>query len=107
MPVQSLTMSDLNLNIPHNLSSEEALVRIKKLLSSLREEHKDLIDNAEEQWDGNNGKFGFSVKGFDLGGVINVNPSSVGINAKLPFMVSLFKGKIEQVITDKAKELLA
>jgi hypothetical protein len=100
-------MSDLNLNIPHNLSSEEALTRIKKLLTNLREEHKDLIDGAQEEWEGNSGKFGFSVKGFDLGGVIEVNPSSVDINAKLPFAVSLFKGKIAQVITDKAKELLA
>jgi hypothetical protein len=107
LPAQLLIMSDLNLNIPHKLSSEEALTRIKKLLTSLREEHKDLIDNAQEEWDGTRGKFGFSVKGIDLDGVIDVNSSSVDIHSKLPFMVSFFKGKIAQVITDKATELLA
>ena len=100
-------MSDLKLSIPHNLSGEEALDRIKKLLVNLKQDHKDLIDKAEEEWDGSTGKFRFSVKGFDLAGTMNVSSSSVDINAKLPFAVSLFKGKISQVITDKAKELLA
>lgn len=100
-------MSDLKLNIPHKLSTEEALGRIKNLLSTLKKDHQDLIDKSEENWVGNTGNFSFSVKGFDLSGIIDVNPSSVDINAKLPFAVSLFKGKISQVITDKAKELLA
>jgi hypothetical protein len=100
-------MSDLNLSIPHNLSAEEALGRIKNLLSNLKKDHQDLIDKSDENWEGNTGNFSFSVKGFDLSGIIAVNSSSVDINAKLPFAVSLFKGKISQVITDKAKELLS
>ncbi|RYZ47709.1 MAG: hypothetical protein EOP49_20555 [Sphingobacteriales bacterium] len=100
-------MSDLNLSIPHKLSTEEALGRIKNLLGNLKKDHQDLIDKADESWDGNAGKFSFSVKGFDLAGLINVNSSSVDIKAKLPFAVSLFKGKISQVITDKATELLS
>ena len=100
-------MSELKLNIPHKLPADEALIRIKKLLTNLRQDHKDLISNADEEWDGNTGKFGFSVKGFDLGGTIRVNDSAVDINAKLPFAVSLFKGAIARVITDKANELLA
>ena len=100
-------MSDLNLSIPHKLTAEEALGRIKNLLSNLKNDHRDLIDKSEENWEGNTGHFSFSVKGFDLSGVINVSSSSVDIHAKLPFAVSFFKGKISQVITDKAKELLA
>lgn len=100
-------MSDLNINIPHKLSSEEATTRIKKLLTGLREEHKDLISDASEEWDGNNAKFSFSVKGFDLAGTIAVDDSSVNIHSKLPFAVSLFKGAISKVITDKATQLLA
>lgn len=100
-------MSDLNISIPHKLSSEEATSRIKKLLTNLREEHKDLIQNASEEWDGSNGKFGFSVKGFDLAGTIQVSDAAVDINAKLPFALSFFKGAISRVITDKASELLA
>ena len=100
-------MSDLNVSIPHSLPAEEALSRIKDLLGNLKNDHKDLVENTEENWDGNAGQFSFSAKGFNLSGTINVNPSSVDIDAKLPFALSFFKGKIAQVITDKAKELLS
>ena len=100
-------MSDLSLHIPHNLSAEEALGRIKNLLGNLKRDNKDLVENAEESWEGNTGKFSFSAKGFDLSGLINVTSSSVDIDAKLPFALSFFKGKISQVITGKAKELLS
>jgi len=99
-------MSDLKINIPHKLSAGEATDRIKKLLTNLRTEHKDLIQNASEEWEGSNGQFGFSVKGFDLAGTIRVSDSAVDINAKLPFALSFFKGAISKVITDKANELL-
>lgn len=100
-------MSDLKLAIPHNLQKEEALKRIRNLLNDLKKDHQDLIDSASEEWEGDTGKFGFSVKGFDLSGRIKVEADRVEIEAKLPFAVSLFKGKISQVITDKATELLA
>jgi len=99
-------MADLKLNIPHQLSTEEATARIKKLLTDLRNDHKDLVENAQEEWNGNAADFRFSVKGFDLAGKIAVSDNAVDINAKLPFAVSLFKGAISKVITDKANELL-
>lgn len=99
-------MSALNLNIPHQLSQEEALKRIKSLLTNLKEEQKDVISNVSENWNGEKGDFRFSAKGFDLAGNIQVNPSNVEINADLPFALSFFKGMIGSVITNKASELL-
>lgn len=100
-------MSTLNLDIPHQLPQEEALLRIKNLLGNLKEEQKQIVSNVQEQWDGNNGSFSFSAKGFDLAGNIQVNPSNVEINADLPFALSFFKGMIGSVITEKAKALLS
>lgn len=100
-------MSDLKLSIPHKLSAEEALARIKNLLNDLKNDHQDMVEQVNEDWNGNAGRFSFSVKGFSLSGSIAVSDSAVDIDAKLPFAVSLFKGKISQVITDKAKQLLA
>ena len=100
-------MSDLKLSIPHKLSAEEALARIKNLLNDLKNDHQDMVEEVNEDWNGNAGKFSFSVKGFSLSGSIAVSDSTVDIDAALPFAVSLFKGKISQVITDKAKQLLA
>lgn len=100
-------MAELKLNIPHKLSSEEASSRIKKLLTKLREDHKDMVQNVTEEWNGNQGKFGFSVKGFNLSGSIEITDSAVDISADLPFALTFFKGAISKVITDKANELLS
>jgi len=100
-------MSKLNLDIPHQLPQEEALLRIKNLLGNLKEEQKQIISDAQEEWNGNTGNFSFTAKGFDLAGTIQVNPSNVEINADLPFALSFFKGMIGSVITEKAKALLS
>ena len=99
-------MSSLKLSIPHDLSREEALTRIKNLFSKLRVEQKDKISNVTESWENETGKFEFSVSGFNLKGVINVQPSTIDIDAQVPMAVSLFAGKIKQVIEKEAKELL-
>jgi len=100
-------MSALNLTIPHNLSKEEALTRIKSLLSNLKEDKKDIVSDVQENWQDNKGNFSFKAKGFDLAGDIVVNDADVQINSDLPFAVSFFKGAISDMITKKTKELLA
>jgi hypothetical protein len=100
-------MSRLTLNIPHNLPKEEALKRIKNLLTNLKKEQAQNISNVNEVWDDDKGNFSFRAKGFDLSGIIKVNPSSVEIDSKLPFAVSLFKGTISSMITAKAEQLLS
>ena len=100
-------MSKLKMSIPHNLPEEEALLRMKSLLTNLKEQQKDVVSDVQENWDGKTGNFSFSAKGFELSGMINVNPSSVEIDADIPFAVSLFKGTIKRVIDEKARELLS
>jgi len=100
-------MSSINLNIPHNLSQEEALSRIKGMLTKVKEEHSDKINDVKEEWDNSSGQFQFNIQGFDLSGLIKVNPSNVEITGKLPFALSFFKGRIAQLISDKAREILA
>ena len=100
-------MSSLNIKIPHHLTQEEALARIKSLLVRVKQEQKDKISDVKEEWEGSSGSFKFRSFGQSLAGVIDVNPSNVEINSKLPLTLSLFKGKIEELIRDKAKELLA
>jgi Putative polyhydroxyalkanoic acid system protein (PHA_gran_rgn) len=100
-------MASLKMNIPHKLSQEEALSRIKGLLGKLKQEQKDKISDVKEEWHGETGNFQFTAQGFDLSGVIHVQPSSIDIDANVPFAVSLFQGKIKQLINEKARELLS
>ena len=100
-------MASLKFEIPHQLSQEEALTRIKKLLGNLKRDQQDKISNVKEQWNNETGNFEFTAMGFDLSGVINVNADSISIDAKVPLAVTPFKGAIKQVIEKKARELLS
>jgi hypothetical protein len=100
-------MASLKMNIPHHLPQQEALTRIKQMLGKLQQEQKDKISNIKEEWQGDTGNFEFSAQGFELSGIITVNLHSIDIDATLPFAVSLFKGKIKELIESKTKELLS
>ena len=100
-------MADLNVSIPHELSKEEALDRIKKLLTNLKKEQAQIVTDVKEKWEGERGEVQFSAQGFDLAGNIQVNDNSVDIDAELPFALSFFKGMIKKVIEDKASILLS
>ena len=100
-------MAQLDITIPHGLSTQEALIRIQGLLKKLQQEQKDTIRDVSETWNGNEGEFSFSAKGFDLSGKIKVEENLVSIIGQLPFALSFFKGKISGIIKEKAGELLA
>lgn len=100
-------MANLDITIPHSLPQQEALSRIQGLLKKLQEEQKETIKDVAEKWNGNEGEFRFSAKGFDLSGVLKVEQNAVTINGQLPFALSFFKGMISDVIRKKAGELLA
>jgi hypothetical protein len=100
-------MAKLSLNIFHELPKEEALKRIKGLLTKLKTEQGDIISDVKEEWNNDKGNFAFSAKGFDLSGAIQVTESGIDIDARLPFAVSLFSDKIKKIITEQAASLLA
>lgn len=100
-------MSKLDLEIPHQLPPQEAQERIQGMLRKLQADQKDVIRDVVEKWDGNEGEFSFTAKGFDLSGKIRVEENAVIINGQLPFALSLFKSQISRVIQDKATALLS
>jgi hypothetical protein len=100
-------MSNLSISIPHQLSQEEALQRVKTLLTNLQNEQRDRIKNVTEEWTGNTAKFGFTAQGFNVSGDIIVESGTATINAELPFALSFFKGMINQTIREKATALLS
>lgn len=100
-------MARLDITIPHELPQQEALTRIKGLLAKLQREQTGTISDVSEKWNGNEGEFSFSAKGFNLAGKIKVENDEVSINGQLPFALSFFKSKISQTIKEKAGELLS
>lgn len=100
-------MSNLDVTIPHNLSQEEALTRIKNMFTQMKEEHGDKISDLKEEWNGYVGNFSFTAQGFDIAGTLTVNPSNVELKGKIPFALSLFKGAITKTIEQQATKLLS
>ncbi|MEO7531034.1 MAG: polyhydroxyalkanoic acid system family protein [Sediminibacterium sp.] len=99
-------MAHFDMSIPHQLTQEEALKKIQGLLSEAKKDHGDKISNLQENWNDNVGAFSFTIMGFDISGTLTVKPSTIDLEAELPFAASLFKGKIKDLISEKAGELL-
>jgi len=96
----------MGMNISHDLSEAEALKRIKKLLQETKAEHGNLIENLTEKWVGNTGIFSFTAKGYKLSGTITVGAPKITLVGEIPWALSFMKGKVEKLITARAKELL-
>ena len=100
-------MSKLNITVPHKLSQDEALRRIKTLLGEIKTQFADKIKDMNEQWNGNTGTFSFSAMGFSVSGKLVVNSNEVELSGNLPFAAIFLKGKIELTIRERAESLLA
>ena len=100
-------MPSIQVTVHHKLTEHEAMSRIQNLVSNLKDEHGDKVANIEEEWHARTGKFSFTFHGLSLSGTVSLHPGTVEIHGKLPLAVSLFRGKIKEVIKDKAGELLA
>jgi hypothetical protein len=100
-------MRSIQVTVHHKLSEHEALSRIKHLLTKLKHDHKDKVSNINQEWHARHGKFNFTVLGFDISGTVDLHPGSIEIHGKVPLAISIFRGKIKEVLKEKGKELLA
>jgi hypothetical protein len=99
-------MPNLNMTIAHQLSQDEALMRIKAMLTKIKTANPDKINEVKEIWSGYSGEFSFMVQSFLFSGKITVEPNQVRLEAELPYIAMLFKPKIEETIRQEAEKLL-
>jgi len=102
-----IKMANLDVVIPHNLTQDEAIERIKKLLGEMKRKHGDRISDLQENWEGNVGDFSFTAQGFHVSGNLEVNSSSVKLTGKIPLALSLFKGPISKTIYEEGSKILS
>ncbi len=101
------SVAKLNITLPHALSQDEALRRIKKVVGEIQSEFGDRVHNVKEEWKENVGSFSFSAMGFSVSGRIVVGASEVKLSGTLPFGAFLFKEKIEAKIKEKSRRVLS
>jgi hypothetical protein len=100
-------MPTIRVSVPHKLTQDEALKRIKKTIAEAKKKNSDKVSELTETWDGYEGEFSGSAMGYDVGGGIAIEPGQVVVTGKLPFIAIPFKGKIESGIEGMLKHLLA
>ncbi|MBN8860711.1 MAG: polyhydroxyalkanoic acid system family protein [Sphingobacteriales bacterium] len=97
----------MKVTIPHSHTKEEAVLRIKSLLTELKTKYADRIRNVQETWEGDRGNFSMSLGSFSASGIIDVHPSDVEVNIDLPFFASMFSKQISNLIEEEAKKVLS
>jgi len=99
-------MAAIEFSATHSLSEAEALKRIKNLIKETKKEHGDLIKDLKEKWEGNQGTFSFSAKGYEVSGTILVSATEITLAGEIPWALSFLKGTIKKTLADRANELL-
>jgi hypothetical protein len=100
-------MPSMKVSVPHSLDPDEAVRRIKNLVGDVKKQFADQVSDVKEDWSGHHGTFSFKAMGFEIAGTVDIHPTEVRIEGNLPFAASLFKGRIESAIQEKARKLLA
>lgn len=96
----------MQVKLPHSLSRHEAVARVQRLLIEAKPQLADKVTIEEERWDGDTLHFAFTTQGQKISGQFEVKDNEYELNAKLPFMMRMFEGKIEKMIAEQSKQML-
>lgn len=99
-------MPKMSVQIPHELSQEEAQTRVQGMITNLKEQYGDQISDLHEEWHGETGQFSMRAMGFKLAGSLKVTGQDVQVEGDLPWAAKPFQGQIETTIRERAERLL-
>ena len=100
-------MPKVSLSVPHSLSQEEAMQRLKEFLPRVRQHYGSHISNVQESWKEHELDFSFTTFGFDIAGQMLVTASQVVFNGTIPFAAMMVKGKVEKAVREELGKLLS
>jgi hypothetical protein len=100
-------MPNISISIPHELTQEQAVDRIKRNLARARTEFSGQISSIEEHWNDNVGTLNIAAKGFTGSARVTVNPSDVTIEMSVPAIAMMFRSKIEETLKTYVSRILA
>ena len=98
-------MPNFSVNIPHTLSTEEAVKRLNGFAETVGSNQQ--VSDLEQSWQGNDLHFGFKTFGIQIRGVGAVSADQLQVSGELPFSAMMFKGKIEAEIQKVLADLLS
>lgn len=96
----------MHIAVPHKFSQSEAAKRVKKALTDARPQFADKVEIHEERWQGDTLHFDFTAQTQRVSGTLVIGNAEYVIDAKLPFMLRLFEGRIEKEINAQIAKML-
>jgi Putative polyhydroxyalkanoic acid system protein (PHA_gran_rgn) len=90
--------------IKHTLSKVESQIRMQKMIEHSRKQYSNFITDYNETWNQNIGNINFLVNSVSITSTIEVKELEIIIKIKLPFIVTIFKSKIQSEIGDVANK---
>ncbi len=100
-------MPAFNVEVPHSLSRDEAVDRLKGFVEKVRQQYKDQVSSVSGNWNDNVLDFAITAYGFSLSGKVAVEEQIARLTGQLPFAALAFRGKIEQSFASELKKALA
>ncbi len=95
---------ELHIPVPLKVTIDEARDKMRLLIVSLAKENG--VTGLKEAWVGYTDTFAFTMKGYQIHGHMTVGHNTIDVVAELPWVAGIFKGKISDDISEKARRLL-
>jgi putative polyhydroxyalkanoate system protein len=99
-------MQNLTINIPHQLSREEARRRIQGQIDQLRQQHGGMLSRLEDRWTGDRLDFTAAAMGVTVSGWAVVEDNVVRLEVVLPWLLAALAGPVKQRIEQQGRNLL-
>lgn len=94
--------------VEHKLTQDEALNKVKKALFEAGVKYSDMVSDMKEEWnDYYTGTCSFKVKGFKIKAKVTVGPERVYMEGNIPWLLSGFSSKIEDLLRENLLRVLA
>jgi hypothetical protein len=100
-------MPRITMETSHNLGREEAARRLRGKFDAVRDKYGPNVNNLQEQWNDHTFSFGFKTLGMGVKGTVQVEDENVKLDLDLPLAAMLFRGAIEQHISQEIGGLLS
>ena len=95
-------MPQLSITIPHTLTQDEVVKRIKEKAESAKSQATGVV----MEWEGYTMNFAFAVMGVSVKGHLIVEPHEIQIHVELPWIAKPFFGQIESRVREECQQLL-
>lgn len=99
-------MSNLTVNIPHQLGREEARRRVEQHLSQSKQQYGSVLEQMDDRWTGDTLYLSIRAMGQSLSGVLYIEEQVVRVEIPLPWPFALLAGKVQKTIEHEGRKLL-